>query len=230
MAHGIDDGVQLCALLGCARGSHHEAAQTAGAGLAVDDLYAPGMPFFGKGARRLGRALARPRDAGGYVNGDHVASCTDERLVAGAKVPHRGLRGRRQRRGFAQPRIEGIEVVVLMLGPQVTIPAHIQADLANPPPVDQPPRQVRRAVGHHGDTGPHVGCSDVSRGAHARAKPRGITPPLFLLDQVAQRSFDVAQSTSLTAPRRLSGLDAPASRSARRVREASAPRRGSAAS
>src|SRR5262249_54604396 len=104
---------------------------------------------------------------------DHVAPRADERLVAGAKVPHRRLRGRRQRRGFAQPRIEGIEVVVLMLGPQVTIPAHIQADLANPPPINEPPRQGRRAGGHHGDPGPEVGGSDVSRGAHARAKPTG---------------------------------------------------------
>src|SRR5829696_4855386 len=176
-AHGIDHGVQLRAFLGRARGSDDEAAQTAGAGLAVDDLYAPGMPFLGQGARRLSCALARPRDAGSYVNGDHIAPCNGERLVAGAKVSHRRLRGRWQRRGFAQPRIEGIEVVVLMLGPQVTIPAHIQADLANPPPVDQPPRQVRRAVGHHGDTGPRVGGSDVSRGPHARAKPTGLTPP-----------------------------------------------------
>ena len=61
LVHGIDDGVQLCALLGCTRGSHDEAAQTASAGLAVDDVYAAGMSFFGQGARRLSRALAGPR-------------------------------------------------------------------------------------------------------------------------------------------------------------------------
>ena len=95
----------------------------------------------------------------------------DERLVAGAKIPHRRLRSRRQRRGLAQPRVEGIEVVVLILGPKVTIPAHVQADLENPPAVDQLPRQIGRAVGHHGDSWPPTGCSDVSGGAHARAKP-----------------------------------------------------------
>jgi hypothetical protein len=40
---------------------------------------------------------------------------------------------------LAQPGIEGIEVVVMMLGPQITIPADIQAHLANPPVLDHGP-------------------------------------------------------------------------------------------
>jgi hypothetical protein len=63
--------------------------------------------------------------------------------------------------GLAQPRVEGIEVVVVMLGRQLTVPAHAQADLANRPAVDQIPRQVGGAVGRHGDAGPHGGCLGV---------------------------------------------------------------------
>ena len=154
VAHGIDHGVQLCSLLGRARGSYDEAAQTARARLAVDHLHPPGMPRVGHNPRCLGRGLVCPRKATRQVDGDHVATGADEWLKAGEEVPHRGLRGRRQVRGLAQPRIERIQVGVVMLGPQVAVPADIQADLANRPPIDQRPWQVWRAVGHHGDAGP----------------------------------------------------------------------------
>ena len=59
-----------------------------------------------------------------------------------------------------------------MLGPQGAIPAHVQADLANPPPIDQLPRQVRRAVGHDGDTGAPHGMFGFLQTRSCGAKPR----------------------------------------------------------
>ena len=38
-----------------------------------------------------------------------------------------------------------------MLGPQVAVPAHVEADLPDAPPLDEVGRQVRRAVGDDRD-------------------------------------------------------------------------------
>ena len=77
-------------MLGHARGSDDEAAQTAGAGLAVDHLHAPGMPRVGHNPRRLAAALVGPRQATGHVDGDDVPAGADERLEAGEEVPTEG--------------------------------------------------------------------------------------------------------------------------------------------
>ena len=95
MADSIDHRFQLGALFGCAGGGHDEAAQAAGARLAVDHLDAPGMPG-SHDPRCLGRGLARSRQAACQVDGDDVAARADERLKAGKEVPHRRLRGRGQ--------------------------------------------------------------------------------------------------------------------------------------
>jgi hypothetical protein len=84
----------------------------------------------------------------------------------GDEVPDRGLRGRRQLRGVAQAGIEGVEVVVLVLGAQVAVPANVEADLADVPPLGQRRGQVRRAVGHDGDTGPGRELVDAGMARH----------------------------------------------------------------
>ncbi len=105
------------------------------------------------------------------MSGENVATCADERLVTGEEVPNRWLRRLGQSRGVPQSRVEGVEVDVLMLGPELTLPADVQADLVDCPPVDQPPRQVGRAVGHDRDVASLLGCSDYGRLVHRHAPP-----------------------------------------------------------
>ena len=132
---GVHDDVQPLTLFGDARGGDHQAPQAARAGLAVDNLHATRMSVLGHDRGRLARALAGSRQAAGEVDGDDVASSADQRLKAGEKVPDRRLRGRRQLRRSAQACVKGIEVVVLVLGPKVTVPADVQADLVDRPPL-----------------------------------------------------------------------------------------------
>ena len=68
--------------------------------------------------------------------GDDVAAGLGQRLVAGEEVADRGLRGRGQVGGLAQPGVELVEVV-LVLGPVIAVPADVEADLLDSPALDQ---------------------------------------------------------------------------------------------
>ena len=122
--------------LGRARRRDHEAAEPAGAGLRRRPPRRAGMPALGMSRaasarsrrcptspRRCGprRCRARPRRAA--------------RRPRGSRRP-RAARSR-QRRRLLQPHVERVEVVVGVLGPQVAVPAHIQADLPDAPPIDR---------------------------------------------------------------------------------------------
>ena len=120
--------------------------------MAVDDLDLAGEPLVGDDPRRLPRALTGAREAAGDVHGDDVAAGFGERLEAGEEVAHGRLGGRGEVGRVAQPRVEGVEVVV-GLGQPLVAPADVEAHLLNPPALDQAGGQVGGAVGDDSDAG-----------------------------------------------------------------------------
>ena len=92
-------------------GGEDEAAEPAGAGLAVDDLDPAAVALVLDHPGRLAGALVGAGEAGGDVDRDDVAAGFGQRLVDGEEVADRGLRGRGQVGGLAQARVEVVEVV-----------------------------------------------------------------------------------------------------------------------
>ena len=99
------------------------------------------------------------------MHGYDIAAGAGKRLEAGEEVTHRGLRGRRELRRVAQPRVEGVDVV-LALGPVIVSPSHVEVHLVDPPTLDQARGKVGRAVGDDGDAVPRVLSLFAWRGAH----------------------------------------------------------------
>ena len=96
LVHGLRDRIERATGIGDGCGDDHQAAETAGAGLAVEHLHPPGLAFVGHDAGRFARALTRARQATGDVDRDDIAASPDERLITGQEVAHRRLGGRRQ--------------------------------------------------------------------------------------------------------------------------------------
>ena len=92
----LDDLRPRRALLGRARGGEDQAAEPAGAGLAVDDLDPAAVPLVRDHPGRLAGALAGAGEAAGDVHRDDVAAGFGQRLEDGEEVADRGLRGRGQ--------------------------------------------------------------------------------------------------------------------------------------
>ena len=147
-ANRLERQLEVGALRRRAGCEQHEAAEPPGSGLAVVNLDTARVAALGQQPRGLARTRARAREALGDVDRGHVAPGAHQRLVNRHEVAHRRLGGGWQLRRVAQARIEGIEVRVLALGPQVSLPADVQADLLDAPALEQLRREIRRAVGH----------------------------------------------------------------------------------
>ena len=87
----LHDRVEARALCGEARGDDHQAAEPTGSGLTVNDLHAPRMSPLCDQAGRFAGALTRARQPAGDMDGEHIPTLADERLVALQEVPRRGL-------------------------------------------------------------------------------------------------------------------------------------------